>query len=106
MGSSRTPSAPDATAVLAVVTEPSPEIVDAAMAALGGDVLRRSVYEVEAEVAAIEEAERKAAFEAERQLVRSRRDRDRDAAHAKVETLKAKVARHDGTSPKGEPTDA
>ena len=98
--------APDATAVLAVVTEPSPEIVDAAMAALGGDVLRRSVDEVEAEVAAIEEAERKAAFEAERELVRSRRDRDRDAAHAKVEALKAKLGRHDGTSAKGEPTDA
>ena len=80
--------------------------LDAAMAALGGDVLRRSVDEVEAEVAAIEEAERKAAFEAERELVRSRRDRDRDAAHAKVEALKAKLGRHDGTSAKGEPTDA
>ena len=96
--------APDATAVLAVVTEPSPEIVDAAMAALGGDVLRRSVDEVEAEVAAIEEAERKAAFEAERELVRSRRDRDRDAAHAKVEAIKAKLARSDGPISNGEPT--
>jgi uncharacterized membrane protein len=38
-------------AVLAVVSEPSPEVIDAAMATLGGTVLRRSVYDVEAEVA-------------------------------------------------------
>jgi uncharacterized membrane protein len=92
---------PERTALLAVVTEPSAEIVDAAMAALGGTVLRRSVDEVEAEVAAIEDAERKAALEAERELVRARRDRDRDAAHAKVEAIKAKLGR---TSPEAEPT--
>ena len=86
---------PEATAMLAVVTEPSPEIVDAAMAALGGTVLRRSVAEVEAEVAAIEKAESKAAREAQLELMRSQRDHDRDAAHAKVEALKAKVARRD-----------
>jgi uncharacterized membrane protein len=97
---------PERTALLAVVTEPSPEVVDAAMAALGGTVLRRSVYEVEAEVAAIEKAERKAAREAQLELMRSRRDHDRDAAHAKVEALKAKVARRDGSSPTEEPTHA
>ena len=96
---------PERTAVLAVVTEPSPEIIDAAMAAFGGTVLRRSVYEVEAEVAAIEEAESKAALEAQLELVRSRRDHDRDAAHAKVEALKAKVAHRDATSPNGETSD-
>jgi uncharacterized membrane protein len=95
---------PERTAVLAVVTEPSPDIIDAGMAALGGTVLRRSVYEVEAEVAAIEKAESKAAREAQLELMRSRRDHDRDAAHAKVEALKAKVARRDGTSPNGEAT--
>jgi uncharacterized membrane protein len=86
------------TAVLAVVTEPSPEVIDAAMADFGGTVLRRSVYEVEAEVAAIEKAERKAAREAERELIRSRRDHDREAAHAKVEALKAKLGRRDGAT--------
>jgi len=86
---------PGRTAVLAVVTEPSPEVVDAAMAALGGTVLRRSVYEVEAEVAAIEKAERKAAREAQLELMRSRRDESREAAHAKVEALKGKVARRE-----------
>jgi uncharacterized membrane protein len=97
---------PGATAVLAVVSEPSPDVIDAAMAALGGTVLRRSVYEVEAEVAAIEKAERKAAREAQLELVRSRRDRDRDAAHAKVQALEAKVAHRDGTTPNPEPAGA
>jgi uncharacterized membrane protein len=93
------------TAVLAVVTEQSGEVIDAAMAAVGGTVLRRSVSEVEAEVAAIEEAERKAAREAQLELMRSRRDENRDAAHAKVEALKAKLARGDGASSNGETTD-
>jgi len=88
------------TAVLAVVTEPSPEVIDAAMADFDGTVLRRSVYEVEAEVAAIEKAERKAAIEAERELIRSRRDEDREAAHAKVEALKAKLRHGDGATAK------
>ena len=83
---------PERTAVLAVVTEPSPDVIDAAMAPFGGTVLRRSVYEVEAEVAALQEAERKATREAKLELIRARRERGRDAAHAKVEELKAKLA--------------
>ena len=83
------------TAVLAVVTEPSPGVIDAAMADFDGTVLRRSVDEVEAEAAAIEKAERKAALEAERELIRSRRDEDREAAHAKVQALKGKLGHRD-----------
>lgn len=83
----------DQTALLAVVTERSPEVIDAAMATLGGTVVRRSVDEVEAEVAAAEAAERKAAQEARRELMAAKRDRTRDAAHAKVEELKTKLAR-------------
>ena len=53
---------PDRTALLAQVTEPEgPEVVDAAMARLGGTVLRRPVADVEAEIAATE----KARFEAQ-----------------------------------------
>jgi uncharacterized membrane protein len=81
------------TAVLAVVTEPAPDVVDTAMAALGGSVLRRGVYEVEAEVAAVQAAERKAAREAQREVLRSKRDRSREAVQAKVEELKAKLGR-------------
>jgi uncharacterized membrane protein len=90
---------PERTAVLAVVTEPSHEVIDAAMAAYGGTVLRRSVYEVEAEVAAIEEAERTAAREANRELRQARREHDRDAVHATVEQLKAKLAHRRNETP-------
>jgi len=82
---------PGHTAVLAVVDEPSADIADAAMAALGGTVTRRSVADVEAELAAVEEAQRKAAREARQELMRARREHARDAAHAKVEALKAKL---------------
>jgi uncharacterized membrane protein len=71
------------TAVLAVVSEPSPEVIDAAMATLGGTVLRRSMYDVEAEVATVEKAERKAAREARLEVLRSKRDHTREAAHAR-----------------------
>ena len=48
------------TALLAVVDEPSTEVVAAAMADIGGTVARRSVADVEAEIAAAEDAEREA----------------------------------------------
>ena len=90
---------PGRTAVLAVVTEPGHELIDGAMAAYGGTVLRRPVDEVEAEVAAIEQAERKAAREAKRELLQARRQHDRDAVQAKVEQLKAKLAHRRDETP-------
>jgi uncharacterized membrane protein len=96
---------PGRTAVLAVVTEPSGEVADAAMASFGGTVLRRSVSDVEAEVAAVEKAEREAARAAQLELMRSRRDRSRDAAHARVEGLKAKFGRHDDATASAKPTE-
>jgi uncharacterized membrane protein len=68
------------TALLAEVAEQGPEVVDTAMARLGGTVLRRPVADVEAEVAAAEKAQRKAEREA-----------DKEQVHAKVEELKAKL---------------
>ena len=47
------------TALLAVVTEQSPEVI-AATSGLGGNVLRGSVADVEAEISVAENAERKA----------------------------------------------
>ena len=73
-------------------------MIDAAMAAYGGTVTRRSVADVEAEIAAVETAQRKAAREAQQELMRARREETRAAAHAKVEKLKAKLARGEGTS--------
>jgi uncharacterized membrane protein len=86
------------TALLAQVIEQSPEVVDSAMSEVGGTVLRRSVAEVEAEIAVAEEAERKAKREARKELVRSRNEHNKAAASAKVEALKAKVHRDKSTS--------
>jgi uncharacterized membrane protein len=79
------------TALLAVVDEQSTEVVDAAMADLGGTVARRSVAVVEAEIAAAEDAERKAKREARKELNRARRERNKEAVDAKLDELKSKL---------------
>ena len=76
-------------ALLAVVDEPSTEIVDAAMSDVGGTIARGPLADVEAEIAAAEDAERKAKREARKELHRAHRDRDKAAVNAKVEELKA-----------------
>jgi uncharacterized membrane protein len=81
------------TALLAVIVEQSPDAVDATMAEVGGTVLRRSVAEVDAEIAAAEEAQRKAKREARKELVRSRHEQHKATVNAKVAELKAKVHR-------------
>lgn len=86
------------TALLAEVIEGTPEVIDAAMSGVGGTVLRRSVAEVEAEIAAAEEAQRKAKREARKELLRSRHEHNKAAAHAKVEKLKTKVHRGQSAS--------
>ena len=70
------------TAVLAQVTEQSPDVIDAAMARLRGDVMRRPVFEVEQEIASAQDAQRKAETETRK-----------EDAHAKVEELKSKLHR-------------
>jgi uncharacterized membrane protein len=84
---------PNRTAVLAEVTEQSPEIIDAAMARLGGEVMRRPAIEVEDEIAVAEEAERKAEDEARKELHKARVEESKADAHAKVEELKSKLSR-------------
>jgi len=79
------------TALLAVVDEQSPELVDAAMSDLDGTVVRRTVADVEAEIAAAESAERKAKREARKELIRERHEHDKTAVQAKLEELKAKL---------------
>lgn len=81
------------TTVLAVVAEQSSSVVDAAMDELGGTVLRRSVADVRAEVAAAEEAQRKAKREAREELIRARREHDEEAVQSKVEELRGKLSR-------------
>ncbi|MDX6233371.1 MAG: hypothetical protein QOH68_2386, partial [Nocardioidaceae bacterium] len=48
------------TTLLAQVGEPSLEVVDTAMAELGGTILRRDVEDIEAEIAAADDAQRAA----------------------------------------------
>ena len=67
---------PTRTAVLAQVTEESPEVIDTAMARLGGEVLRRPAVAVEEEIAAAEEAQRKAKHEARKELHNARVEQD------------------------------
>jgi uncharacterized membrane protein len=92
-------------ALVAVVGEQSPEVVDVAMADLGGTVLRRPEADVEAEIAAAEEAHRKAKREARKELIRGRHERDKTAVNAKVDELKSKV-HHERKSPEATPAAA
>jgi uncharacterized membrane protein len=84
---------PTRTALLAQVTEQSSDVIDAAMARLGGEVLRRPAVDVEEEIAAAEEAQRKAKHEARKELHKARVEQSKADAHAKVEELKAKLHR-------------
>ncbi|HME02296.1 MAG TPA: DUF1269 domain-containing protein [Solirubrobacteraceae bacterium] len=82
------------TALLAEVSESSPEVLDSAMARLSGTVLRRQVHEVEAEIAAAEEAQHQAATEARKRLHKERHEQHQKEIDAKIEELKAKLPSH------------
>jgi uncharacterized membrane protein len=81
----------DRTSLLAQVEEQAPDAVDAAMAELGGTILRREVADVEAEIAAAEDAQRAAKRAARKELHEQRRAQAREKIHAKIEELKAKL---------------
>jgi uncharacterized membrane protein len=92
---------PGSTALLAQVTEQSAEVVETAMAGLGGTVLRRPVDDVEAEIAAAEKAQREAKREADKELMRGRREHTEEQVHAKVQDLKAKLSHGEKTATVG-----
>jgi uncharacterized membrane protein len=92
---------PGHTVLLAEVDEQSPEVVDAALAQLGGKAVRRSVADVEAEIAAAEKAQFDAQREADRELMRGKRERTKKDAHEKVEQLKAKLPHRQKASSAG-----
>ena len=83
----------DRNTLLAQVVEQSPDVLDTAMARLGGTVIRRPVYEIEAEIARAQEAQREAKKHARAKLREEREDKTRAQAHAKVEELKSKLHR-------------
>ena len=82
---------PGRPALIAAATEQSPEVLDTAMKALDGTVVRRSTDEVLAEIAAAEDAQRAAEREARKKLREEREAKAKEDVHAKIEELKAKV---------------
>jgi hypothetical protein len=74
-------------------------VIDTAMARLGGQVMRRPVFEVEQEIAAAQDAQRKAEREARSELHKARLEKDKQDAHAKVEELKSKLQRTNASTP-------
>ena len=79
---------PGKTVVIAELTEQSDDVVDNAMAHLGGSVMRRTVEEVEAEIAAADEAQKAAKREARKKLHAERRSQLKEEIQQKVEALK------------------
>jgi uncharacterized membrane protein len=88
-------------ALLAEVVEQSVEVIDTAMSRLNGEVLRRSVADVEAEIAAAEDAQRAAKKAARKHLHEQRKAQFRERIHEKIEALKAKLHRHHATAASG-----
>ena len=84
---------PTRTALLAHVTEESPEVTDTAMARQGGQVMRRPIFEVEQEIAAAQETQRKAEREARSELRKTRLEKSKEDVHAKLEELNSKLHR-------------
>ena len=82
---------PGTTALIAEITEPAVEVVDTEMERLGGKVVRRSVADVEAELAAAEEASRAAEAEARRKIREQKRAESREKVQEKIDELKAKL---------------
>jgi hypothetical protein len=78
------------TAVLAELSEPSYEVVDSAMGALSGKVLRRPTEEVRAEIAAAADARETAEREARKKLRDERHKQRKDEVDAKLDALRAK----------------
>ena len=73
------------------MSEPAPEAIDAVMAHLRGTVVRRSAADVEAEIAAAEDAQREAKQKARKELREARHKKHKDEVDAKMAELKAKL---------------
>jgi uncharacterized membrane protein len=82
---------PGKTALIAHVTEPAVEVVDGEMERLGGEVVRRRVADVEAEIVAAEDAAMVAEEEARRKLREERSAERKEKVQQKIDELKAKL---------------
>ena len=70
------------------------QVVDGVMESRSGSVIRRAVYDVEAEIAAAEHAQHEARKRARKELREERERKQKKQVSAKVADLKAKVPRH------------
>ena len=77
--------------VVAAVDEQGPEVVDSAIQRLDGKVLRLPLADVEAEIAAAEEAQSAAKKEARKKLHEERREQAKEKVQAKIAELKSKL---------------
>jgi uncharacterized membrane protein len=77
--------------LMADVSEEGPDVVDAAIERLGGTIVRRPLEDVEAEIAALEDAQRAAKKAARKRLHEQRRAERKEKVQAKVAELKAKL---------------
>ena len=85
---------PGHTVVVAQVNEPSEQVLDKAMANLGGTVVRRSEADVLSELEATEDAAH-AAQEAARKAVREKKTAEiKEKSEDRIAALKAKFSRH------------
>jgi uncharacterized membrane protein len=80
--------------LLAHVSEANPAAIDAVMANLGGTVFRRSALDVEAEIAAAQDAQREAKRKARQELRDARHKKQTEEIDAKLAQLKAKLHGH------------
>ena len=88
--------------LLAELREPSDhQLVDAVIESRSGNVLRRPVADVEAEIAAAEKAQRQARHKAREELRHERQEKNKAQVEAKVAELKAKLPSHREKAPAG-----
>jgi uncharacterized membrane protein len=80
--------------LLADVSEPGPDAIDAVMAHLNGTVLRRPAADVLTEVAAAEDAQREAKKKAREELREARHKKHQEDVDAKLAQLKSKLHKH------------
>ena len=89
----------DRPTLLAVVGEPQPRVVDDTLHCVGATVLRRPREDVEAEMAAVTEAQRDARRAARRSLHASRLRRDREQIHRELDRLRRALHARDANRP-------
>jgi uncharacterized membrane protein len=88
--------------LLVELREPSDhQVVDGVMESRSGSVLRRSVADVEAEIAAAEKAQHEARNEARKKLHHEREEKHKEQVEAEVAELKAKLPSRREKAPAG-----